>query len=286
MRIVIHNVDHGQCAVITPPSGERIMIDCGILADGNSYWWPSVHYMQERFGLLALTNLDEDHAEDFRSVMQYSPPRLILSNPTIGYAELIKLKKDGMRDGVDAVAQWMARPKGTPIPLPEPDFGPIAVRWYYNRYLPGFIEDTNNLSLVIIVQYGQFKILFSGDMEQPGWRNLLRLPAFRTDLLGVNAFVTSHHGRESGCLTDLFDIWQPEIFIVSDERLRYGSQETAAWYRNRARGVPVRGSVERRYVYTTRSDGSLQIDVVPFGGWLIQPIYVHSWPASPSPVSF
>jgi len=113
------------------------MIDCGILADGNSYWWPSVHYMQERFGLLALTNLDEDHAEDFRSVMQYSPPRLILSNPTIGYAELIKLKKDGMRDGVDAVAQWMARPKGTPIPLPEPDFGPIAVRWYYNRYLPG-----------------------------------------------------------------------------------------------------------------------------------------------------
>jgi beta-lactamase superfamily II metal-dependent hydrolase len=119
-------------------------------------------------------------------------------------------------------------------------------------------------------------------MERPGWRNLLALPAFREDLVGVNVFVASHHGRESGCLTELFDIWRPEIFIISDKELQHDTQETTDWYRNRARGIPVRGTSDRRYVYTTRNDGTLQLDVQPTGTALITPITVKTWPASRS----
>jgi len=109
MRVVIHNVDHGQCAVVTPPVGDRIMVDCGILNDGNSYWWPSIYYMRQPFGLLALTNLDEDHAEDFRGVMERSPPSRILWNPTVGNRELLALKRDGMREGIVSI-RFQPRP--------------------------------------------------------------------------------------------------------------------------------------------------------------------------------
>ena len=117
MKVTIHNVDHGQCAVITMPNGERVMIDCGILSDGHSYWWPSIHYQSQRFALLALTNLDEDHAQDFGTVQRLAPPDWILTNPTVGYQGLLVLKRDGMRSGIEAVTRWVAGPKN---PAPRP----------------------------------------------------------------------------------------------------------------------------------------------------------------------
>jgi len=282
MRVLVHNVDHGQCAVISPLIGDRIMIDCGILNDGTSYWWPSIHYMDQPFGLLVLTNLDEDHAEDFSGIMQRVPLSRIQWNPTIQHRDLMLLKQDGMRAGMTAFAQWLATPKNPYRLRPEPNFGPVQTRYYWNTYSPGVIDDTNNLSVVTVVQYGSFKIMFTGDMELKGWRNLLTFPSFRQELVGVNIFVASHHGRDSGCATDLFEIWRPEIFIISDEYLQYESQETTGWYRNRARGIPVRGTSQTRYVYTTRNDGSLQIDVAPDGNWLITPVQVPTWPASRS----
>jgi beta-lactamase superfamily II metal-dependent hydrolase len=162
---------------------------------------------------------------------------------------------------------------------PPLDFSPVVVRWYCNRYSPGTIDTTNDLSMVFVLQYGTFKILFAGDLEKRGWESLLALPGFVRDLVGVSVFVASHHGRESGCHTDLFDLWQPEIFIISDEELQFDSQETTSWYRYRARGIPLIGRQDRRYVYTTRSDGSLRIDVQPDGRGVISPITVPTWPA-------
>jgi beta-lactamase superfamily II metal-dependent hydrolase len=281
MKVLVHNVDHGQCVTITPPNGDRIMIDCGILNDGTSYWWPSIHYMNEPFGLLALTNLDEDHAEDLRGMLERVPLSRILWNQTVGHRELLALKRDGMSDGIATFVRWIATPKNPLLIRPEPNFGTVGIRWYYNHYTSGIIDDTNNLSLVLIIEYGPFKMLFSGDMEIKGWRNLLRaLPSFRQELIGVNVFVASHHGRESGCSTEVFDICRPEIFIISDEDLRYDTQETTDWYRTRARGIPLIGTTDRRYVYTTRNDGSLQIDVEPNGKWLLtKGVAVPTWPA-------
>jgi beta-lactamase superfamily II metal-dependent hydrolase len=267
MRVLIHNVDHGQCAVITMPNGERMMIDCGVLREGDSYWWPSVHYSGQRFAELALTNLDEDHAEDFESVQRYAPPDWILSNPTVWHQQLLALKPEGLGKGIQSVDRWMISPKN---PAPRPiDFGGVARRWYCNTYTPG--DKTNDLSVVIILQYGPFKILFSGDMERAGWRRLLLRPDFVSDLKTVNVFVASHHGRENGCLGELFTGWGPHVFIISDGAIEFDSQETTDWYRTRAWGIPVVATQERRYVYTTRSDGTLQIDVGPDGRYLVTP---------------
>ena len=66
-----------------------------------------------------------------------------------------------------------------------------------------------------------------------------------------------------------------------DER-QYESQETDAWYRARCRGIPhVHNPAERRYVMTTRKDGSMQIDVGPDGRWLLNPVQVRDWPRTP-----
>jgi len=119
----------------------------------------------------------------------------------------------------------------------QPDFGPVQIRWYSWSFVPGVVNKTNDLSLAVVVQFGAFKIVFTGDLEVAGWRRLLTMPEFRADLLGTTVFVASHHGRESGCCTELFDLIRPQLVIISDDEHQYDSQDTNAWYRSRCTGA-------------------------------------------------
>lgn len=131
-----------------------------------------------------------------------------------------------------------------------------------------------NLSLALFIRYGTFTILFAGDLETAGWRALLRMPSFVTDLASVTVFVTSHHGRKNGCCEEVFRFCRPDIFIISDAEHRYASQDTTDWYRWRARGIPAlpsSGRQQQRFVLTTRREGAIHIGVQANGQYLIVP---------------
>ena len=284
MRVEIFDVGHGQCAVLTSPNGRRMMIDCGVRIRDGRFWAPSLHFFRERLEVLALLNLDEDHIRDFGFMLRSTTIDQIVSNPTIGARELRVLKEDGMGPGTEAVAHWMVNYRGASVPLL--DFSPMTVRWYYNSFIPKIATDANDLSLVIFVEFGRFKIVFSGDIEKAGWRQLLLNPDFRRDLIGTTIFVASHHGRKNGQCAELFDRLRPELIIISDDEKKYGSQETTDWYAERCTGaIVVADPRQRRYVMTTRKDGSMQIDVTPEGLWFLQPIEVQDWPLSSPPTS-
>jgi hypothetical protein len=91
-------------------------------------------------------------------------------------------------------------------------------------------------------------------------------------------------GRESGCCTELFDLFQPQLVVISGDERQYDSQDTDDWYRNRCTGAVFAenpGAV--RYVATTRKDGSMRIDVDAAGRWWIQRVAVRDWPRNPAP---
>ena len=258
-------------------------MDCGQRWGDQTFWTPSLHYFNQTIDVLALLNLDEDHVSDFEGVTRNCRVPWILSNPTIGPNEFTVLKKDGMGSGARAVARWFARLKGTALGA-EPDFMPVQIRWYYGFYNPGVPNTTNDLSLVVVAQFGAFKIVFAGDLEVAGWRRLLGLPSFRQDLIGTSVFVASHHGRESGCCTELFDLFRPQLVIISDDERQFDSQDTDDWYRNQCTGAIFTANPgARRYVATTRKDGSMRIDVDAAGRWSIGRVLVRDWPRSPIP---
>jgi beta-lactamase superfamily II metal-dependent hydrolase len=285
MRIEIFDVGHGHCTVLTAPNGRRMMLDCGQRWDDQTFWTPSLHYFNQTIDLLALLNLDEDHVSDFESVTRNCTVPWILSNPTIGPNEFAVLKMDGMGSGARAVARWLTRPNGAALAA-EPDFMPVQIRWYYGFYSLGAPNTTNDLSLVVVAQFGAFKIVFAGDLEVAGWRRLLALPSFRQDLMGTSVFVASHHGRESGCCTELFDLFRPQLVIISDDERQFDSQDTDDWYRNRCTGAIFAANPgARRYVATTRRDGSMRIDVDTAGQWSIGRVLVRDWPRNPIPAA-
>jgi len=47
------------------------------------------------------------------------------------------------------------------------------------------------------------------------------------------------------------------LVIISDDYLQYDTQDTYAYYRNKATGHPFKVERQMRYVLTTRSDGTI-----------------------------
>ncbi len=285
MIIDVHDVGHGGCAVVTCPNMQRAMIDCGFRRD--PYWFPSVQYFGQRIDVLFFGNLDEDHLDDLPYVWKNCPIGTIVTNPTVGAAALEQMKNDGMRPGVTH-AHAILQHFGTGRIGPGADGGGVSAWAYYNRYFWDF-TDTNNLSLAVFVRYGTFTILFGGDLETEGWRVLLRNKNFVRDLASVKVFVASHHGRASGRCEELFNICRPEVFLFSDDEKQYDTQETTDWYASRAIGIPIIGAtphsilgVPRRYVMTTRRDGSLKITVADNGRFFVQGVSKSELPAWPT----
>ena len=139
--------------------------------------------------------------------------------------------------------------------------GGITCRLFWNAY-PQF-KDTNNLSLVVFIKYANFKMLFPGDLEKDGWRALLQRSDFRSELIGTDVLMASHHGRESGYCEDIFNYFTPSCVVISDKPIMHASQRTVPDYRNviRAQGVRVRTTMKDRHVLTTRRDGWIGFDV-------------------------
>lgn len=272
MKIEVHDVDHGGCVVITTPNNKRIMLDCGVNHDRP--WYPSVEFHGERIDLMFLMNLDEDHVEDLPYILDSSPLGSVFSNPTIPASTLAWIKSKGMKGGVQKAHDMLARFGPGMMGQPPADLGGVAITWFCNRYgLPH--TDTNNLSLAVFIEYGPFSILFSGDLETAGWRSLQATPSFNECLHRVKVYVASHHGRENGQCEEIFNYCTPEVILLSDGPKQYVSQETNSWYRTRATGIPEMDKPAgllgrpRRYVMTTRRDGTMKIDVSADGRFLV-----------------
>jgi len=274
VKIEIHDVDHGACAVITSPDRHRLMLDCG--ESMKRPWFPSITYSQQRIDTLMLMNLDEDHVADLNGVWGSCPLGALVTNPTISPQALKWMKPNGMWSGVQKAHSLIQQ------------FGPGfvgdwnnalgGVRWhvFWNRYGLDF-TDTNNLSLAVFITFGGFTILFGGDMEKPGWDRLMQMPAFRRRLLDVTVYVASHHGRENGKCADMFNWMNPEITIMSDCNKKHGTQETTCWYADRSKGIPDHSRAAnyqgpaKRHVYATRKDGSIRLEVGLDGRYTVYP---------------
>ena len=213
---------------------------------------------------LIITNYDRDHTSDLVDLRANCSVKAITANRSITSQNLASMKAEfGMSDGIKNVHEWLQwveqQPGGAPVNV---DLGVVVTRHYWNQYgtNPGQFTDANNLSVVTFVNYGNFCILFPGDVEVAGWKKLLELPAFQQDLRGVTVLVASHHGRDNGCCEEVFNYASPKAIIISDAGKQHASQETRGWYANRVPGYQEADGTTRK-VLTTIFDGTITINV-------------------------
>lgn len=269
-HLKVFNVQHGACALHTviTDSGTRwdAMIDCGHMSNDRGKWFPGDYLKSEgvkSLDLLIVSNLDEDHVSGLPNLLASGIPiRHIFSNPTVSASDIKKLKKQyGMGEGIEALVKLLSA--GT-IPFKLPDYFPgVFFQCFWNQY-PSEFEDENNLSVLTSLKFEGHRFLFTGDMECDGFTHKLKKsPSLQQLVPDIEMFTAPHHGRQNGICPALFDDYgcKPKLVIISDDYMQYDTQETCAYYRDKATGHPFKAKT--RYVLTTRSDGT--IDFMPIG---------------------
>jgi hypothetical protein len=214
--------------------------------------------------MLAITNYDEDHVSGLPDLLGNVEIEWLWRNKSVTPDTIMHLKsEDGMGRGIETLVNMASDYTGGGDATP-PAFPGIERQSFYNDY-PSF-DDENNLSMVVHFQTNGINFLFPGNLESSGWKSLLKKPDFQQVVSDTHVLVASHHGRESGICTDVFDTHgcNPFYVVISDKGYMYDTQETASYYYSKARGGPFRG--ETRRVLTTRKDGRISF-VFENGKW-------------------
>ena len=244
-----------------------MLVDCGHTED----FHPIDFLMKKNYiknGVLSnltLTNYDQDHF----SGMPYLRSKVHIK--TVDFAKNltspeIKALKEEITDALEHVCYV----KDT-YTNPALDYAPPFTKMIFHLEKTDLPKhDTNNLSQVVFVEHHGTVICISGDMEESGWKILLaKQPAIKEWLKKTNVFIASHHGRENGYCPDVFSHCKPECILISDKGIVHETQrDMSALYGTHVigNGIPFKNDLSnKRKVLTTRSDGHLYLQLLPYG---------------------
>ncbi len=251
MKFEILDVEHGFAAYAIARDGSVLLFDCG----ASETCWPSVCLWEQGIRVihqLFVTNYDQDHIADLPMLRDHFKIETLTRNFSVNSTELRKLKRPSlsyaMRSLVEMIDDFTEEVSTGPFEYPG-----IQVQTFYNDY-PLF-TDPNNLSLLTFLNIGDISFVLPGDLERPGWLELLKNPDVCELLKRVNIFVASHHGRENGYCKEVFDYCTPWLVVMSDGLIQHDTQKMASIYGQHATGGWCNG--ERRKVLTTRNDDNI-----------------------------
>lgn len=245
LRLRQLSVGQGDAALITTPEGRRILIDAG----------PSTHVVAdllwaERIDTLDLVIASHNHADHIGGIAE-----VFFSYAVRAYVE------NGIPHTTGVYQRTLAAVEQEPgLQYLEATDRTITVGSVRLRLLPPPRTDNsqNNNSVGVLIEYGRFRALYTGDSEQPELESWLRD--------GRAAMVTvvkvAHHGSWNGTS----DVWtratRPAVAIISvGPGGRYGHPSP---------------DVERQWaavgarVYRTDRDGTIEVAATADGRFSIR----------------
>jgi len=249
MKLIIFNIDQGQCAYICTPGDRSILIDCGKSSSGDIM--SPAEWLAERethpIDLMIITHSHNSHSADIDTVNRRLSPAVIL------------------RDTDDQA-----------IPDLDVNLRVFRLTEQESEQLGGEPDQIiNNRSIVTIITYNspegyRWKLLIAGDNEANGWEALLAKPDFRAEIAETDFFIASNHGLESGFSADLFKaMGKPIANIIST---RSGADRVDPRYRKNGQGVKFPDGSRTHFV--TREDGNITVEMRDDGHydvWLYTP---------------
>jgi beta-lactamase superfamily II metal-dependent hydrolase len=261
MKVHIFDVEHGECSAIETPTGELVLIGLG--HNSSTGWRPSAwaRARGQRPSQVVLTNLDRDHLSDIDNFQSDLRPTSIKRNNNVNadWVEALKIEESGeVHPAVGHALHWM---REVFTGGPSYDLFGFDERTFFH-HSPDLFQDTNNLSVVTFIRHNGVGIMFPGDMEEAGWRELLKDGSFVECLKKTNIFVASHHGRIGGYCTDIFNHCTPDVVIISDKPVVHDTQNHDE-YSKHSKGLIFPSGT--RKVLTTRCDGKMTIEILGGG---------------------
>jgi len=212
LEIVCLDVGQGDSIFFRTPSGNAYMIDCGssnVKEVGKYRILPFLKSERvDRLSALFITHPDTDHLSAFEELAKdIHIEKLILPDSLYSDDELEKLIVTAENFGIDIVYFK----KGNVL-----IDGNVNINCLH-PYPEYFFDTSNSVSIVMEVEYGDFKGLFTGDIEGKGEGEI-------HDKLGDYDFLkVAHHGSKYSTSNKFLERVKPEIAVIScSESNKYG----------------------------------------------------------------
>lgn len=274
-HFIIYNVKLGQCIGVLPHDQREyaMMVDCGHDDDFHPIddfgkYLPQAGSQQSTPSLrsLVLTNYDHDHFSGLPNLHKSAKIRNVLFPKNLSMEEIRALKSES------TTALDILEHIRTTYTVDVTDYTPPFTRKVFslkqaeltNASIP---IETNHLSQMVFVQYGETTFCIPGDLENRSWELMLAKADVQAWLRQTDILMAPHHGRWNGYHEGIFDYCQPACIILSDKPIVHETQvDMTALYANHVRSngityIPASGNAVRRKTLTTRNDGHILVSV-------------------------
>ncbi len=252
LNVYYLDIGQGDSILIRATGGEKMLIDGGPDDKVLSKLGEKLGPLDHKIDALVLTHPHADHLSGLVKVLEryevgavYSSGALHTSNDFIKWLQLIKEKKP----------RFEVVKAGDKIALGDLSFNVL----YPLEDLTGqSIENLNNSSVVMKLEYQAVKMLFTGDAEKEDEEKMLAAGAdLSSDILKAG-----HHGSATSTTKEFLEAIAPKLTVISSAAGNsYGHPSPRVL--NRLEDI---GSK----IWRTDKDGDLQIRVAD-GAWRIIP---------------
>jgi len=213
-RVHYINVGQADAIYIELPGNDDILIDAGNKADGSLI----VNYMNRQqvddIELLISTHPHEDHIGGMSSVFDAFVVEKVLDSGYCSGTDTCKAYKAGVQ-AEDAAYMADNRQSFT--------FGSVTLQVLTGSQTWG--DDTNDYSVVCILDTGEVEFMFTGDAETKAEGNLLALSSiFKAEILKVG-----HHGSSTSTSSLFLGRVDPKVAVISvgaGNRYKHPADET------------------------------------------------------------
>lgn len=254
----ILNVGHGDFYYCETPHNENMIIDCGQGDVVPSKFLSKVATISE----LQISHPHTDHFDDIIDISEKKINSFRCPDPNIFNDKAIGWKKS------DAAKIKKIKDLYTTIPTNNNAIKVSSDFEHWIWYPKSDSMDPNTSSIITLLGYKENKILMAGDLLAEGWEEMLKNEKFENAIKKTTVLKASHHGRENGFCSKLFDVISPKICIISDKSLDKDNENTSVAEKYNAAVKKGGGGLEffrisdgvsvgTRYVLTTRNDKSI-----------------------------
>jgi len=265
LRIIFHDVGHGQSVHVFTPNGQTIAIDLGCSDDFSPLNW--LKGVTKTIDNLIITHPHGDHIDEILDLERLGLNVRQLWRPKwLPEDDVRKANQKNYEKKLDCYFDISNNKFTHPVQKNElvgnPDVsGGVTITKYASKDCG--TSNINNHSCVAVFEYKGVKVVIPGDNEPTSWDSLLQNANFVESIRGAYLFMASHHGRASGYSSEVLNTIKPKLCVISDGRV----QDTDATnrYSAHASGWAVhcksKGTSKERNCLTTRSDGFIEVKI-------------------------